>query len=37
MKAAKYWLSVLNGLKNRSVQDIFIICADVLTGISQYQ
>lgn len=34
-ESSKYWLSVLNGLKNRSVQDIFIICADGLTGIKE--
>ena len=32
---AKYWLSVLNGLKNRGVKDILIICADGLTGIKE--
>lgn len=32
-ESSKYWLSVLNGLKNRGVQDILIICADGLTGI----
>ena len=32
-ESAKYWLSVLNTLKNRGVQDIMIICADGLTGI----
>ena len=32
-ESAKYWLSVLNGLKNRGVKDILIICADGLTGI----
>ena len=29
----KYWLSVLNSLKNRGVQDILILCSDGLTGI----
>lgn len=29
----KYWLSVLNALKNRGVQDILILCSDGLTGI----
>lgn len=32
-ESAKYWLSVLNTLKNRGVHDIMIICADGLTGI----
>ena len=31
----KYWLSVLNELKNRGVKDILIICADGLTGIKE--
>ena len=31
----KYWLSVLNGLKNRSVKDILILCADGLIGIKE--
>ena len=30
---SKYWLSVLNELKNRDVKDVLIICADGLTGI----
>ena len=34
-ESAKYWLSVLNTLKNRGVQDILIICADGLTGIQE--
>ena len=32
---AKFWLSVLNELKNRGVQDIFVICADGLSGIRE--
>ena len=32
-ESAKYWLSVLNELKNRGVKDVLIICADGLTGI----
>lgn len=32
-ESVKYWLSVLNNLKNRGVKDILIICADGLTGI----
>jgi putative transposase len=31
-ESAKFWLSVLNDLKNRGVQDILIICVDNLTG-----
>ena len=34
-KSAKYWLSVLNELKNRGVRDILIICADGLSGIKE--
>lgn len=34
-ESSKYWLSVLNNLKNRGVQDIMIICADGLTGIKE--
>ena len=34
-ESAKYWLSVLNELKNRGVKDILIICADGLTGIRE--
>ena len=34
-ESAKYWLSVLNGLKNRGVKDIMVICADGLTGIRE--
>jgi putative transposase len=31
-ESAKFWLSVLNELKNRSVQDILITCVDNLAG-----
>ena len=34
-ESAKYWLSVLNSLKNRGVKDILIICADGLTGMKE--
>lgn len=34
-KSAKYWLSVMNELKNRGVKDVLIICADGLTGIKE--
>lgn len=32
-ESSKYWLGVLNELKNRGVKDILILCADGLTGI----
>lgn len=32
-ESSKYWLSVLNELKNRGVKDILILCADGLAGI----
>ena len=32
-ESSKYWLSVLNSLKNRGVRDILILCSDGLTGI----
>ena len=31
---AKFWGTVLNGLRNRGVEDIFIACTDNLTGFS---
>ena len=31
-ESAKFWATVLNGLKNRGVEDIFIACTDNLTG-----
>jgi len=34
-ESSKYWLSVLNDLKNRGVQDILILCADGLSGIKE--
>lgn len=34
-ESAKYWLGVLNSLKNRGVKDILILCADGLTGIKE--
>jgi len=34
-ESAKYWLSVLNELKNRGVKDILILCANGLTGIKE--
>jgi len=32
-ESSKFWLSVLNDLKNRGVKDILILCADALSGI----
>jgi len=34
-ESSKYWLSVLNELKNRGVKDILIICADGLSSIKE--
>lgn len=34
-ESAKFWLSVLDGLKNRGVKDILIACVDGLTGFPQ--
>lgn len=34
-ESSKYWLGVLNELKNRGVEDVMIICADGLTGIKE--
>ena len=31
-ESAKFWATVLNGLKNRGVEDIFIACTDNLAG-----
>lgn len=31
-ESAKFWLSVMNGLKNRGLKDILIACVDGLTG-----
>ena len=33
-ESAKFWASVLNSLRNRGVQDLFIACTDNLTGFS---
>ena len=33
-ESAKYWATVLNSLRNRGVEDIFIACTDNLTGFS---
>ena len=34
-ESSKYWLSVLNGLKNRGVKDILILCAVGLAGMKE--
>lgn len=34
-ESAKFWLSVLNELKNRGVRDILICCTDNLSGFSE--
>lgn len=34
-ESSKFWLGVLNELKERGVQDILIMCSDNLTGIKQ--
>jgi Transposase and inactivated derivatives len=34
-ESAKFWLSVLNNLKNRGVKDILTLCADGLMGIKE--
>lgn len=31
-ESAKFWLSVMNSIRNRGVEDIFIACIDGLTG-----
>ena len=32
---SKYWLGILNELKNRGVKDIMILCADGLSGLKE--
>ncbi|NLM59805.1 MAG: IS256 family transposase [Clostridium sp.] len=34
-ESSKYWLSILNELKNRGVKDIMVLCADGLSGIKE--
>ena len=34
-ESSKYWLNVLNSLKNRGVKDILILCSDGLTGLKE--
>ena len=35
VESAKYWVSVMNDLKTRGVQDVLIFCTDNLSGISE--
>ena len=34
-EGAKFWLSVLTDLKNRGLQNLFVVCLDGLTGFSE--
>lgn len=34
-ETSKYWLSILNSLKNHGVQDILILCSDGLSGLKE--
>ena len=34
-ESAKFWLSILNGLKSKGIRDILIACIDGLTGFPQ--
>ena len=34
-ESAKFWLSIMNGLKNRGIEDILIACVDGLMGFPQ--
>lgn len=34
-ESSKYWLNVLNSLKNRGIKDILILCSDGLNGIKE--
>jgi transposase-like protein len=34
-ESSKYWLGILNELKNREVKDILVLCADGLTGMKE--
>lgn len=34
-ESSKYWLYVLNDLKNRGIKNILILCSDALTGINE--
>jgi len=34
-ESSKFWMAVLNNLKNRGVKDILVLCADGLSGIKE--
>lgn len=34
-ESSKYWLGLLNEMKNRGVEDILVLCADGLTGMKE--
>jgi transposase-like protein len=34
-ESAKFWLTIMNGLKNCGVEDIFLACVDGLVGFPQ--
>lgn len=34
-ESAKFWLSIMNSLKNRGIEEILITCVDGLTGFPQ--
>jgi len=34
-ESSKYWLGVLNGLKNRGIKDILLLCSDGLNGLKE--
>jgi len=34
-EGAKFWLSCLTDLKNRGLNDIFLVCVDGLSGFSE--
>lgn len=34
-ESSRYWLGVLNNLKNRGIKDIMVLCADGLSGIKE--
>jgi transposase-like protein len=34
-ESSKYWLGILNDIKNRGVRDILVLCADGLSGIKE--
>ena len=34
-ESAKFWLSVMNDLKNRGIKDVYVFCVDGLTGFKE--